>query len=60
STRRRSGRGRQNLTDGEKRHNHIMSEQKRRNVIKQAYSDLERLVPVLSEGRPGLSKADAL
>lgn len=60
NTKRPPGRARQNLTDAEKRQNHILSEQKRRNVIKNGYSDLESLVPALHGGKSGLSKADAL
>jgi len=60
NSKRPPGKARQNLTDAEKRQNHILSEQKRRNVIKNGYSDLETLVPALHGGKSGLSKADAL
>ena len=36
---------RENLTDAQKRSNHILSEQKRRNLIKQGFEDLGALVP---------------
>nr|POE46962.1 hypothetical protein CFP56_00294 [Quercus suber] len=52
--------GRQNLSDEQKRENHIKSEQKRRNIIKQGYNDLNRMVPSLAGGRSGLSKAELL
>nr|POE83368.1 hypothetical protein CFP56_69375 [Quercus suber] len=52
--------GRQNLSDQQKRENHIKSEQKRRNIIKQGYNDLNRMVPNLAGGRSGLSKAELL
>jgi hypothetical protein len=54
------GKARQNLTDEQKRQNHIISEQKRRNVIRQGYADLDALVPILNGGKSGLSKADQI
>ena len=48
----------ENLTEEQKRSNHIQSEQKRRNIIKDAYNDLNKLVPNLREG--GFSKSQAL
>lgn len=59
SAKRRS-KSRANLSEQEKRQNHILSEQRRRNVIKNGYADLDILVPVLNGGKSGLSKADAL
>ena len=49
---------RANLTDHQKRNNHIASEQKRRNVIKDGYQMLDTLVPGLAVG--GYSKSIAL
>ena len=49
---------RANLTDDQKRNNHIASEQKRRNVIKDGYQMLDTLVPGLAVG--GYSKSIAL
>jgi len=54
------GKARQNLTDKEKRQNHIFSEQKRRNMIKECFSDLENMVPSLAGGKAGFSKSEAL
>ncbi|KAK0280014.1 hypothetical protein LTR35_008164 [Friedmanniomyces endolithicus] len=56
--RKSSAKYRQNLSDEQKRQNHIISEQKRRNVIKQGYLDLDNLVPILNGGKSGLSKAE--
>ncbi|KAK3617243.1 hypothetical protein LTR56_025426 [Elasticomyces elasticus] len=56
--RKASGKSRANLTDEQKRQNHIISEQKRRNVIKQSYTDLDNMVPILNGGKTGLSKAE--
>ena len=50
--------GRDNLTDEQKRSNHILSEQKRRNLIKQGFADLCELVPELQGG--GFSKSAML
>ncbi|KAK5112020.1 hypothetical protein LTR62_004554 [Meristemomyces frigidus] len=58
--RRGSARSRTNLTEEEKRQNHIKSEQKRRVVIKKGYEELERLVPTLRGGKSGLSKAEQI
>ncbi|KAI9767162.1 MAG: hypothetical protein M1839_004617 [Geoglossum umbratile] len=49
---------RENLTEEQKRSNHIMSEQKRRNLIKQGFDDLCELVPELKGG--GYSKSAVL
>jgi hypothetical protein len=49
---------RKNLTEEQKRNNHIKSEQKRRNIIKQGYQDLNQLVPNLKTG--GFSKSAVL
>lgn len=60
---RRKGRepkSRQNLTEEQKRSNHIASEQKRRDIIKKGYKDLDEIVPSLSGGKSGLSKSDVL
>ncbi|KAK3304288.1 uncharacterized protein B0T15DRAFT_494758 [Chaetomium strumarium] len=46
SSRSSMGKGpRENLTEEQKRENHIKSEQKRRNIIKSGYENLERIVP---------------
>lgn len=50
--------GRENLTEEQKRSNHILSEQKRRNLIKQGFDDLCDLVPDLTAG--GYSKSAML
>lgn len=49
---------RENLTEEQKRSNHIMSEQKRRNLIKRGFDDLHDLVPEIRAG--GLSKSHIL
>ncbi|GAB7352822.1 hypothetical protein MBLNU459_g3436t1 [Dothideomycetes sp. NU459] len=49
---------RKNLTEEQKRENHIKSEQKRRNIIKEGYRDLNDLVPNLKQG--GFSKSAVL
>ncbi|KAI9804763.1 MAG: hypothetical protein M1825_001131 [Sarcosagium campestre] len=49
---------RENLTEEQKRSNHILSEQKRRNLIKQGFDDLCELVPDLKGG--GYSKSAML
>lgn len=46
---------RENLSEEQKRSNHIQSEQKRRNLIKNGFDELRRLVPELRAG--GLSKS---
>ncbi|KAG5289222.1 HLH transcription factor [Histoplasma ohiense] len=53
-----SGKPRENLTEEQKRTNHILSEQKRRNLIKQGFDDLCALVPELHGG--GFSKSTML
>lgn len=49
---------RENLSEEQKRTNHILSEQKRRNLIKQGFDDLCALVPELHGG--GFSKSAML
>jgi len=49
---------RENLSEEQKRSNHIQSEQKRRNLIKQGFHELEILVPELRSG--GFSKSNML
>ncbi|TKA61945.1 hypothetical protein B0A49_12598 [Cryomyces minteri] len=49
---------RENLTDEQKRNNHIKSEQKRRNAIQQGFNDLNAMVPELRQG--GFSKSSML
>jgi hypothetical protein len=51
---------RQNLTEAEKRQNHIKSEKMRRDLIKIQYDTLDELVPALKGGKSGLSRADIL
>lgn len=53
-----TGQKRDNLTEAQKRENHIHSEQKRRNLIRQGFEDLCSLVPELSSG--GYSKSAVL
>ena len=49
---------RENLSEEQKRNNHILSEQKRRNLIKRGFDDLHDLVPAIRNG--GLSKSGIL
>jgi len=49
---------RENLSEEQKRENHIRSEQKRRTLIKQGFDDLVSLVPDLQDG--GFSKSTML
>ncbi|KAK0705222.1 hypothetical protein B0H67DRAFT_375049 [Lasiosphaeris hirsuta] len=49
---------RENLTDEQKRENHIKSEQKRRTMIKDGFDDLALLIPGLTSG--GQSKSQML
>jgi hypothetical protein len=49
---------RENLTEDQKRENHIKSEQKRRTLIKEGFDDLNELVPDLRGG--GFSKSAIL
>ncbi|KAF1925469.1 uncharacterized protein M421DRAFT_7942 [Didymella exigua CBS 183.55] len=49
---------RENLSEAQKRSNHILSEQKRRNLIKRGFDDLHDLVPDIRNG--GLSKSSVL
>ncbi|ATY66660.1 Helix-loop-helix DNA-binding [Cordyceps militaris] len=61
SRRRKSGLGkgpRENLSEQQKRSNHIRSEQKRRTLIKEGFDDLCELVPGLKGG--GFSKSTML
>ena len=51
---------RQNLSETEKRQNHIKSEKQRRDLIKAQYEVLDELVPGLKGGKSGLSRADVL
>lgn len=51
---------RDNLTEEQKRKNHIHSEQKRRLIIQQGYADLNKLVPCLASGKSGLSRSECL
>lgn len=51
---------RQNLSDVQKRQNHIMSEKKRRELIKTGYADLNELVPALVGGKTGMSRSESL
>lgn len=53
-----SGAIRENLTEEQKRNNHIQSEQKRRNLIKDGFEDLHKMVPELRSG--GFSKSNML
>jgi hypothetical protein len=52
------GGARENLTEEQKRNNHIQSEQKRRNLIKNGFIELNQLVPELRTG--GFSKSNSL
>ena len=56
----REAKPRQNLSEAEKRENHIRSEQKRRNLIKEAFEEINRLVPSLQGGQAGFSKSEIL
>lgn len=60
AARKRAGakQARENLSEEQKRNNHILSEQKRRNLIKQGFEDLNDLVPGLKAG--GFSKSSTL
>ncbi|KAL2759534.1 hypothetical protein ACRALDRAFT_1074206 [Sodiomyces alcalophilus JCM 7366] len=62
SRRRKAGAGakppRENLTEAQKRENHIRSEQKRRTIIKEGFEELCELVPGLKGG--GFSKSTML
>ena len=49
---------RENLTEEQKRNNHIQSEQKRRNLIRDGFEELNKLVPELRSG--GFSKSNSL
>ena len=51
---------RNNLSDEQKRQNHIHSEKVRRDLIKAQYDALDSLVPGLKSGKSGLSRADVL
>lgn len=52
--------GRTNLTEHQKRANHIKSEQNRRDGMKENYAKINNLVPALRGGTHGGSRADAL
>ena len=56
----RSSQARNNLTEEEKRMNHIRSEKHRRDLIKMQYEHLDNLVPGLKSGKTNLSRADIL
>jgi len=49
-----------NLSDTQKRNNHIASEQKRRDAMKSNYEDLNTLVPALQNGQHGMSRSEIL
>ena len=51
---------RENLSDLQKRQNHIQSEKKRRDVINSGYKELNKLVPSLVSGKSGLSRSESL
>ncbi|GAB7330047.1 hypothetical protein MBLNU13_g01732t1 [Cladosporium sp. NU13] len=51
---------RHNLTETQKRNNHIASEQKRRDAMKVNYEELNRYVPSLRQGTQGLSRSEIL
>ncbi|GIZ40754.1 hypothetical protein CKM354_000408100 [Cercospora kikuchii] len=53
-------RKKENLTDDQKRANHIVSEKKRREIINQGYRDLNELTPALAMGKSGLSRSECL
>ncbi|KAI9720515.1 MAG: hypothetical protein M1828_005686 [Chrysothrix sp. TS-e1954] len=54
----RTSGARENLMEEQKRSNHIQSERKRRNLIKQGFEDINRMVPELRSG--GFSKSNML
>lgn len=58
--RRTNSRKKENLTDDQKRANHIVSEKKRREIINQGYRDLNDLTPALANGKSGLSRSECL
>jgi hypothetical protein len=51
---------RHNLSDSQKRNNHIASEQKRRDAMKTNYEELNVYVPSLRQGTQGLSRSEIL
>lgn len=51
---------RHNLSDTQKRNNHIASEQKRRDAMKTNYEELNLYVPTLHQGTQGLSRSEIL
>ena len=57
---RRNSQGKANLSEEQKRQNHIQSEKTRRDLIKMQYEVLDALVPALKSGKSGLSRADVL
>ena len=56
----RPSQSRANLTEEEKRRNHIASEKTRRDLIKNQYDELDAMVPALKTGKSGLSRSDVL
>ena len=56
----RNSQSRQNLSDEQKRQNHIRSEKHRRDLIKSQYDQLDNLVPALKNGKTNMSRADVL
>lgn len=58
--RRRGIKKKENLSDHQKRANHIQSEKKRRELINKGYQDLNELVPSLQHGKSGLSRSECL
>jgi hypothetical protein len=51
---------RHNLSDTQKRNNHIASEQKRRDAMKNNYDELNKYVPALRQGGQGMSRSEIL
>lgn len=51
---------RETLTDAEKRKHHIESEKKRRELIHNGFTELQRMVPCLAAGKSGLSRSEVL
>ena len=58
--RNRNAQPRLNLTEEEKRRNHIQSEKHRRDLIKNQYDELDIMIPGLKSGKSGLSRSDIL
>ena len=57
---RNASKSRTNLSEDQKRSNHIISEQKRRDIIKQAFMDLNKIVPALQGGTSGHSRKEVI